>query len=90
MMVLSLFTIKISNILHLKFTKLVMGCLQPLSVIYLSIKSLQSATRFSIFQAERVNGKNRNNFCIKICMIRFLKVRMSSISSDLYEEILNE
>ena len=27
-------------------------------------------------------------FCIKICMIRFLKDRMSSISSDLYEEIL--
>ena len=28
------------------------------------------------------------NFCIKICMIRFLKDRMISISSDLYEEIL--
>ena len=26
-------------------------------------------------------------FCIKICMIRFLKDRMSSITSDLYEEI---
>ena len=27
-------------------------------------------------------------FCIKISMIRFLKDQMSSISSDLYEEIL--
>ena len=27
-------------------------------------------------------------FCIKICLIRFLKDRISSISSDLYEEIL--
>ena len=27
-------------------------------------------------------------FCIKICMIRFLKDQMSSITSDLYQEIL--
>ena len=27
-------------------------------------------------------------FCIKICMIQFLKDQMSSIPSDLYEEIL--
>ena len=27
-------------------------------------------------------------FCIKICLIRFLKDGMSSITSDLYEEIL--
>ena len=27
-------------------------------------------------------------FCIKICMIQFLKDRMSSITSDLYQEIL--
>ena len=27
-------------------------------------------------------------FCIKICMIGFLKDRMSSITSDFYKEIL--
>ena len=27
-------------------------------------------------------------FCVKICMIQFLKDQMSSITSDLHEEIL--
>ena len=30
--------------------------------------------------------QNLNNFCIKICIMRFLKDKMSSISSHLYEE----
>ena len=32
--------------------------------------------------------QNLNTFCIKICIMRFLKDKMSSISSDLYEETL--
>ena len=41
-----------------------------------------------IRQPERANREIIATFCIKICMIQFLKDRMSSISSDLYEEIL--
>ena len=39
-------------------------------------------------KSERVNWKIVTTFRIKICMIRFLKDRMSSIPSDLHEEIL--
>ena len=37
---------------------------------------------------ERVNCKIVTPFGIKFCMIRFLKDRMSTISSELYEKIL--
>ena len=45
--------------------------------------------RFMWFdQCEHVNDKIMVAFCIKICMIRFLKDRMRSTYSDLYKEIL--
>ena len=37
---------------------------------------------------QHVNCKIIATFCIKICMMQFLKDWMISISSDLYEEIL--
>ena len=39
-------------------------------------------------KSEHVNCKIITAFCIKICMIQFLKDRMSSISSDLKEDVL--
>ena len=39
-------------------------------------------------KSERVNCKIITTFCIKICVIRYLKDRMSSISSNFYEGIL--
>ena len=37
---------------------------------------------------QQVNCKIMATFCIKTCMMQFLKDWMISISSDLYEEIL--
>ena len=53
------------------------------SICMTLIRFLYDSTNLNV-----VNWKIVTTFCIKICMIRFLKDRMSSISSDLYEEIL--
>ena len=42
--------------------------------------------RFVWYDVWTCKLRNLNNFLIKICMIRFLKHRMTSFSSDLYEK----